>query len=382
MISNEMTPVRRSLNLVARVWRMPLGHALAIVIVSVPSILLWPEAGILVELAALCLYPVLDIPRILTLPSWWRGAMLAAVVWFVVFFALVGIADTVHPLRENAMIFLLPFMLYPLALAIAGIVRLEGRLSRRPPESVTRIGAVVVGVTVGLIVVGPILTGMIPRLMPQFTGNSPENWVYSGEGDVLAATSDRVNVRLTGTSTDSFRLSPETTFVFMGPGSALVTGTAGPEWLEPGQRIGLHYVVRDHEARVENVSIWIDRTDCPGDAKWAAASQAPASSQADSSLAGTTWDGVIDLKDAQGRPETTILEFRDRNRLTFTDKNGILHEDGLWKQNGQAILLKVYECHGEYDGRIEGDAMSGQYSSTDGTRASWTARRRAGVSAK
>ena len=105
---------------------MPGASSLAVAGVCIPVILLVPGAGVFVALVVLCLYPILDVPRILSRPSWWRGAMISAPAWFVLFVTLVGMVDTVRPLRDDAMVFLFPFMLYPMALVISGFVRLEG----------------------------------------------------------------------------------------------------------------------------------------------------------------------------------------------------------------------------------------------------------------
>ena len=117
-----------------RLWRLPGAAGVAIALVTIPLIAITGEAGVFVALAALCLYPILDVPRTLARPSWWRAAIVSAIVWVVVFVTVVGIADSVGHLGEGTLAFLLPFMLYPMALGLAGLVRLEGRVSGRPPE--------------------------------------------------------------------------------------------------------------------------------------------------------------------------------------------------------------------------------------------------------
>jgi hypothetical protein len=353
---------------------MPWASRFAIAVVSIALIRLLPGTGILVALVVLCVYPIVDVPRILARPSWWRGAIVSAFVWFILFVTLVGTVDSVRPLRDDAMVFLFPFMLYPMALAISGLVRLEGRLRGRPRESGPRIAAILVTVACGLSVVVPVTLGVIPVLTEKITGNTPRNTVYSEDGDVVSAAPGRVSVRLAG-KTESFRLGPETKFDFRGPGSPLATGTAGPAWLKAGQRVGLEYVYRGGEAQAERVNIWIDRKGCAGDAKWAAVSHAPASStQAFASLAGTTWEGWVGARDESGRQNTT-LEFLAENRLAYQDRAGARHTDGLWRQNGPAVIIEVNDCYAEYEGRIDGDEIKGQFSNEVGMRASWTARR-------
>ena len=67
------------------------------------------------------IYPFVDVPRTLWGKPWWRAVLIAVPVWMLVFVLLTGIVDTVKPMREDAMAFLAPFMLYPFALAIAGL---------------------------------------------------------------------------------------------------------------------------------------------------------------------------------------------------------------------------------------------------------------------
>jgi hypothetical protein len=306
----------------------------AIAVVSIALIRLLPGSSILVALVVLCLYPVVDVPRILARRSWWRGAIISAFVWFVLFVTLVGTVDSVRPLRDDAMVFLFPFMLYPMALAISGLVRLEGRLSGRSLESGPRIAAIFVTVACGLSVIVPVTLGVIPVLTEKITGNTPRNTMYSEDGDVVSAAPGRVVVRLTG-KTVSFRLGSEAKFDFRGPGSPMAAGTPGPAWLKAGQRVGLEYVYRGGEAQAERVNIWIDRKGCVGDVKWAAASQNPASStQASASLVGTTWEGWVGARDESGRQNTTF-EFLAENRLAYQDRGRSRHTDGLWRQSGR-----------------------------------------------
>ena len=113
-------------------WRRPGAAAIAIAVVCVPLILLLREAGVLVGLAGLCLYPFLDVPRILSRPSWWRAAAFSVIGWIGLFIVIMGATESVRHLGEDAMVFLLPFMLYPIALAVSGVVRLGGRLAGGP----------------------------------------------------------------------------------------------------------------------------------------------------------------------------------------------------------------------------------------------------------
>src|SRR5438876_5244868 len=124
------------------IWRMPGAAGVAIALVSLPSIFLFPDVSILIAFVALCLYPILDVPRILARPSWWRGAIVSALVWLAVFAGLGGAVDSVRHPGDDSMIFLMPFMMYPLVLGISGLVRLEGRVRGRPSASSVWLAAI------------------------------------------------------------------------------------------------------------------------------------------------------------------------------------------------------------------------------------------------
>jgi len=355
-------------------WRVPGGIALMTAAVAVPLIVLFPAVSLFVALVALCVYPALDVIRILSSKSWWRGALASAPIWFVLFVSLIGIADKVHPMREDAMIFLFPFMEYGIALFVSAVVRFQGRIGGRSRESDVRI----VGIVCGVLVLIPILLAVIPALFENITGNTPANTVLSGDGEVVSAAADRVDVRVAG-KTETFHLANTTKFDFRGPGSAVVTGTAGPEWLKPGQKVGLEYVYRRHEAHADRVNIWIDRKGCANEPKWTAVSQAPvspASTPSIPSLEGTMWEGWLGDREQPGPHDETTFEFLNGNRLTYQSRLGAKNTDGQWKQNGASVLLEVNDCYAFYEGRIDGDEIKGQFSNEVGARANWTAQRK------
>jgi hypothetical protein len=369
------------------VWRRPVslraalglpgGVGLAIGLASVVLILLLPRAGFVIAFTALCIYPLLDAPRTVTRPSWWAGALVSALVWVVVFGTVAGTLDSVRRLREDSMVFLLPFMMYPLVLVISGLVRLEGSLRGRPRASSARLATILGLVACALLVGVPVTMNMIPAVMEKITGNTPANTAYSGDGEVLAAGPGRVDVRLGGARTESLRLTPETRFGFLGPGWRTVEGP-GPAWLKAGQRVNVEYFFRGGEAQAQYVAIWIDRKGCAGDAKWGAASRAAAPSPgAISGLTGTTWDGRRGSGDAPGAHAGTLFEFLDGDRLAYTDRDGnnVRYTDAAWKQAGAAVLIQVNDCYAEYEGHIEGDAIKGLFTNVDGAREIWTARR-------
>src|SRR5262249_28245467 len=143
----------------------------ALALVSVPlMLLLRGEGAMLVALVALLLYPLLDVPRLLGRPSWWIGAIVSVVVWIVLFIGLTETAESIHRMGDNAMVFLLPFMLYPLALAISGAVRLEGWLRGRPRETGPRRATIAVGGTYAVLVIGSLALALIPAVIEKITG--------------------------------------------------------------------------------------------------------------------------------------------------------------------------------------------------------------------
>ena len=78
-----------------------------------------------------------------------------------------------------------------------------------------------------------------------------------------------------------------------------------------------------------------------------------------------------------GPHQRTLFEFRERNQVAYTDRDGsnLRNTDGQWKQNGHALLVQVNDCYAEYEARIDGDEMKGEFTNVDGARAGWTARR-------
>jgi hypothetical protein len=364
-------------------WRMPGLAGIAIALVTIPLVILWPDYALLTATIALCLYPLLDVPPILARPSWWRGAAVSAFVWLLVFATLTGVVEAVRHPREDAMIFLLPFMMYPLVLAISGVVRLAGRASGRTFEAAPRIAAIVGAIACVSLVAVPVGLSVIPVLVGKITGNSPANSVTSEDGDVVSAGPGEFSVRLASGSTKSFRLGPETRFDFRGPGSALLKGPpAGPSWLKAGQRVGLEWVTRGYVDRAERVNIWIERKGCRGDATWETALRTDTSGPTDiASLAGSTWASRRASQSEAGGNESTTFEFLAGSHLTYQNAGGTKYTDGAWKQEGPAVRIEVNDCYAEYEGRIEGDVIKGEFWNEVGAREGWTARLQGSVSA-
>jgi len=282
----------------------------------------------------------------------------------------------VRPLGDNAMVFLLPFMLYPIALAVSGVVRLGGRLAGGPQELLARRGGLIVALVCGLFVIVPLGLNMIPAITMALTGSSAPNTEYSSEGEVLSATPGQVTVRLKHAVTEVLRLGPDTTFAFQGPGWKMVEGEPGPSWLKAGQRVAVHYVYRNRIAEARSVNIWVERKGCPGNAKWLSAMQAlGTASPAAATLTGTTWASFIG-PERPGRYER-VVEFRAENVLAF---DAVVDTADSWKQEGQSVLMQFNNCEAMFEGRLEGDDITGQWWNEMGEQSVWTARRKQAAS--
>lgn len=215
---------------------------------------------------------------------------------------------------------------------------------------------------------------IIPSLTMALTGNSPKNWEFNDEGEVISATPGQVAVRRGDATTEVFRLGPDTTFAFQGPGWKMVEGEPGPSWLKPPQHIGVHYVYRNRVAEAQIVTIWVERKGCAGNAKWMAAMQAlEKSSPAAATLTRTAWASLVG-PERPGNYETGV-EFRADDVLAFEVINGIA-TNGSWKQDGQIVLMQINNCEAMYQGRIEGEVITGEWWNETGEQTVWTARRK------
>jgi hypothetical protein len=114
---STLPPARAALLTVAALLLMPIGRATAT----------WSAFG------AVSLFSIADPFLILRQRSWWLGALLSAPSWIVMTVLLANVADSVARLREGLMIFMLPAMAYPIALAISGLIRLVIWTRRRTP---------------------------------------------------------------------------------------------------------------------------------------------------------------------------------------------------------------------------------------------------------
>ena len=354
----------------------PGGTGVVIAAITVPLILVWHAAAPFIVLAALVAYPFLDTPRTLAGRSWWRGALVALPVWVIVFAVLSGLVEAVQPLGEAAMVYLAPFMLYPFALAIAGLVRLAYWFDLRPQASAARTGAIAIGVICGVVLLGPITLELIFGLREQITGNTPANTSYSNDGEVVSAAPGRVDVRFGDGKVQPVQFGQDTKFGFQGPGSPLVDGEPGAAWLKAGQRVNVDYVYRKHQAIASGIYIWIDRKGCARDEQWLAADKAEAAAEGTPSLAGTTWEGTIAVRGGPEPVETTTFELLPRQQATYRDRGGQPQTGAHWRQHGAELLIEINDCYAKYAGTITNDRIAGEFSNAMGARTPWTAHRK------
>lgn len=296
---------------------------------------------------------------------------MSAVVWMVVFGAIAAAVSAVEPLGAGSLVFLLPFMMYPVALGISGLVRFEGFISGRSRESGPLAAAILITIACGLFLIRPISNSFPSR---NIEVNTPDNELLTADGEVLSATAEQMTVRLGSVTTQSIRLGPDTRFSFLGPGWRTPTTPAGPEWLEPGRRIGLDYVYRHREAWASAVTIWIGLRGCANNEKWAAFAEpsAPASPETHG-LTNTRWESRVGLQDM---PDVRIetLEFLEGNVLAYHDSNGVRQTNASWRQNGPVVNIEVDDCFSLYEGRLEEDLIRGRFSNYHGADRRWTAR--------
>ena len=100
------------------------GFAWLLMVVVLPLMAAGPGVAAWAAFAGVFLFSIADPFLILRRGSWWLGATLSFPSWIVLFLVLGGTATKVANLREGATIFVLPMMVYPAALAIAGLIRL------------------------------------------------------------------------------------------------------------------------------------------------------------------------------------------------------------------------------------------------------------------
>jgi hypothetical protein len=108
------------------VYTNPLGQALALYVVAVPLMAVYPEGQVVPGVLAACVYSVAAPWSAALQQRWWAYAGLALLGFCLLFFLLAGTAEGFGPrgFGEGGMLFLLPMEGFPILLVVSGIVRL------------------------------------------------------------------------------------------------------------------------------------------------------------------------------------------------------------------------------------------------------------------
>jgi hypothetical protein len=91
-----------------------------------------------------------------------------------------------------------------------------------------------------------------------------------------------------------------------------------------------------------------------------------------SSVAGTSWAGIVNSPDSAGRFQDYAYEFEflEGKKLRWRWR-GIVYENGTWQQNGRDILLEMNDNYSTWRGTIEGNRMSGSSFNKEGYKWNW-----------
>ena len=82
------------------------------------------EGPILIGAAFLTLFSIANPISLVFVPRFWLNLVLSIVAWFGLFLALSGTIESFRHMGDDGMIFLGAFMIFPVALLAAGILRL------------------------------------------------------------------------------------------------------------------------------------------------------------------------------------------------------------------------------------------------------------------
>ena len=107
----------------------PLGQAVLLYVAAALFMLPMPKVAILPGFVAQCAYSVLAPATARKARSWWAHAALSVLGFVLLLGGLAGTAEALTPrgFGEGGMIFLLPMYVFPILLAVSGILRLVRR---------------------------------------------------------------------------------------------------------------------------------------------------------------------------------------------------------------------------------------------------------------
>lgn len=110
--------------------RTSAGLAFVTAIVSVPAMIIWRDAAPFIGSLALTIFSLIDPLANIRQRSWWVGAFVSAASWFVLFLVTAATTDILSDQPDIVMVFLLPLMAYPAAMALSGLIRFLRWLAR------------------------------------------------------------------------------------------------------------------------------------------------------------------------------------------------------------------------------------------------------------
>lgn len=95
-------------------------------------------------------------------------------------------------------------------------------------------------------------------------------------------------------------------------------------------------------------------------------------SESVSSVAGTSWAGIVNAPDSAGRFQDYAYEFEflPGNKLRWRWR-GTVYENGTWQQNGRDIVLEMNDSYSTWRGTIEGNRLSGNSFNKQGYTWNW-----------
>jgi hypothetical protein len=119
-----------------RLIRTSAGLAFVTAVATLLVMAIWKEGSPLIALAGTMLFSIVDPIFNFSRRSWWVGSFISIPVWIALFMTLAQTAEAIAPMREGAMIFILPMMVYPAALGLSGLARFWMWAGRRSyPEA-------------------------------------------------------------------------------------------------------------------------------------------------------------------------------------------------------------------------------------------------------
>lgn len=91
-----------------------------------------------------------------------------------------------------------------------------------------------------------------------------------------------------------------------------------------------------------------------------------------SSVAGTSWAGIVNAPDSAGRFQDYAYEFEflTGNKLRWRWR-GRVYENGAWHQNGRDLVIEMNDGDSTWRGMIEGNRMSGSSFNKEGYKWNW-----------